>query len=163
METYTFKQVFTPNVISLQIDKNIPLVQLRSQIDSKISRCFNLSPDLQNYDIVEAGQIEREFGIPIDETSNNILGKSKGFYIRPKNFNFNSQSQSQLNQQIESNSQNNAQRECYICMTLIELTSSEIWTCNHHLNCCSKCVRRWRETCNLQGHQLVCPICRTVN
>jgi len=86
--TITFKQVYTSNVINIDILNNILLPNLKETIHEQILRNYNLRP--RQYDIIEC--YNREDGPSVD-LSHNIKFSDRftnnngySFYIRPNLF-----------------------------------------------------------------------------
>jgi hypothetical protein len=139
--TIYFKLVYSCNTVNIQVDKDIKLSELKSNIEIKIKNNYDLSSN--EYDIIETGHGEMYQPIDLSEEislKDRFAKCGYYFYIRPINFNLNN---------IFT---------CMICFEYHNPRNRITLSCTHVFG--SECYNSW---CNHRinlGLQPNCPYCR---
>ena len=143
----TFKHVLTGISFDITIESTMQINKLKKYISTKVNSIMNINDN--NYEIIIAGQSNREMGLPIDLNSNDVFGslKSKSFYIRPNDY-------FRLNE-------NNL--TCCICEQHFNIVNFNPWTsCAHYRVCCESCMSNWTKKRIMNKQKPNCPMCRNI-
>ena len=146
----TFKHTWSGIKFNTIIEPNIPLNELKSNINELIASTMAISNN--NYVIIIAGLPQKEMANPINLNS---IAKFKSidkntFYIRP----------TEEAVSINYHSIPTCIGECIVCNQNMNYVLDTWTSCNHYRTCCSSCISSWIRTCQNNGRIPNCPICR---
>lgn len=146
----TFKHTWSGIKFNTIIEPNIPLNELKSNINELIASTMAISNN--NYEIIIAGLSQKEMANPINLNS---IAKFKSidkntFYIRP----------TEEAVSINYHSIPTCIGECIVCNQNMNCVLDTWTSCNHYRTCCSSCISSWIRTCKNNGRIPNCPICR---
>ena len=146
----TFKHTWTGVKFKAVIGPNIPLNELKENINQLISSIMTITDN--NYEIIVAGLPQKEMANPIDLNSTSKFKSinKNAFYIRP------------VSDVLPNNCHSITTNiiECVICDKNVISVLSNWTSCSHYRTCCNSCMSSWIISC--QNNKIVpnCPICR---